>query len=50
MLADGEVARDQKSAKGTPLWMAPEVMMFRGFTEKCDIYSFGIVLWYVSRC
>jgi serine/threonine protein kinase len=45
MLADGEVARDQKSAKGTPLWMAPEVMMFRGFTEKCDIYSFGIVLW-----
>ena len=25
--------------------MAPEVMMFRGFTEKCDIYSFGIVLW-----
>eukprot|EP00019_Armaparvus_languidus_P006004 CAMPEP_0168607050 /NCGR_PEP_ID=MMETSP0420-20121227/16923_1 /TAXON_ID=498008 /ORGANISM="Pessonella sp." /LENGTH=538 /DNA_ID=CAMNT_0008646807 /DNA_START=56 /DNA_END=1672 /DNA_ORIENTATION=- len=45
MLQDGEVARDQKSAKGTPLWMAPEVMMFRGFTEKCDIYSFGIVLW-----
>lgn len=25
--------------------MAPEVMMFKPFNEKVDVYSFGIVLW-----
>lgn len=25
--------------------MAPEVMQFEKFDEKCDVYSFGIVLW-----
>jgi len=37
--------KDKQNAKGTPLWMAPEVMMFQEFNEKCDVYSFGIVLW-----
>eukprot|EP01117_Protostelium_nocturnum_P003488 TRINITY_DN1454_c0_g1_i1.p1 TRINITY_DN1454_c0_g1~~TRINITY_DN1454_c0_g1_i1.p1 ORF type:complete len:539 (+),score=132.21 TRINITY_DN1454_c0_g1_i1:174-1790(+) len=37
--------KDRQNAKGTPLWMAPEVMMFQEFNEKCDVYSFGIVLW-----
>jgi len=32
-------------AKGTPLWMAPEVLMGQQFNEKADVYSFGIVLW-----
>jgi len=32
-------------AKGTPLWMAPEVLLGREFNEKADVYSFGIVLW-----
>jgi len=34
-----------EGAKGTPLWMAPEVMMGEPFNEKADVYSFGIVLW-----
>eukprot|EP01097_Dermamoeba_algensis_P001374 TRINITY_DN1518_c0_g1_i1.p1 TRINITY_DN1518_c0_g1~~TRINITY_DN1518_c0_g1_i1.p1 ORF type:complete len:568 (+),score=89.75 TRINITY_DN1518_c0_g1_i1:247-1704(+) len=34
-----------EGAKGTPLWMAPEVLMGQQFNEKADVYSFGIVLW-----
>jgi serine/threonine-protein kinase CTR1 len=33
-------------AKGTPLWMAPEVMMGEPFNEKCDVYAFGLILWF----
>eukprot|EP01129_Flabellula_baltica_P016605 TRINITY_DN896_c0_g2_i1.p1 TRINITY_DN896_c0_g2~~TRINITY_DN896_c0_g2_i1.p1 ORF type:complete len:462 (+),score=107.21 TRINITY_DN896_c0_g2_i1:181-1566(+) len=41
----GSMLKDKHRAKGTPLWMAPEVMTFQEFNEKCDVYSFGIVLW-----
>jgi len=37
--------KDHERAMGTPLWMAPEVMLFKPFNEKVDVYSFGIVLW-----
>lgn len=30
---------------GSPLWMAPEIFEEMPFTEKADMYSFGIVLW-----
>ncbi|ELR19943.1 dual specificity protein kinase [Acanthamoeba castellanii str. Neff] len=35
----------KNGAKGTPLFMPPEVMMGQPFDEKSDVYSFGIVLW-----
>lgn len=34
-----------KSTAGTPEWMAPEVLRNENSNEKCDIYSFGIILW-----
>eukprot|EP01088_Endostelium_zonatum_P006110 TRINITY_DN18219_c0_g1_i1.p1 TRINITY_DN18219_c0_g1~~TRINITY_DN18219_c0_g1_i1.p1 ORF type:complete len:1174 (-),score=270.18 TRINITY_DN18219_c0_g1_i1:46-3567(-) len=30
---------------GTPLWMAPEVLMNKEYDEKADVYSFGIVMF-----
>jgi serine/threonine protein kinase len=33
------------SGKGTPYWMAPEILMNQSFSEKSDVYSFGIVMW-----
>src|SRR3989338_4013217 len=40
-----EKLQDKDSIPGTPLWMAPEVLTGRPLDEKCDVYSFGIVLW-----
>ncbi|KAL2921134.1 putative serine/threonine-protein kinase SIS8 [Bienertia sinuspersici] len=34
-----------KTGKGTPQWMAPEVLRNERSDEKSDIYSFGIILW-----
>lgn len=31
--------------KGSAAWMAPEVFAGTSYTEKCDIYSWGIILW-----
>lgn len=32
----------KSSAKGTPYYMAPELLRGEPYTEKCDVYSFGI--------
>jgi len=29
---------------GSPLWMAPEVML-KSYNNKIDVFSFGIILW-----
>ncbi|KAH6808604.1 PAS domain-containing protein tyrosine kinase family protein [Perilla frutescens var. frutescens] len=34
-----------KTGKGTPQWMAPEVLRNEPADEKSDVYSFGVVLW-----
>eukprot|EP00005_Dracoamoeba_jomungandri_P000836 CAMPEP_0174250500 /NCGR_PEP_ID=MMETSP0439-20130205/654_1 /TAXON_ID=0 /ORGANISM="Stereomyxa ramosa, Strain Chinc5" /LENGTH=568 /DNA_ID=CAMNT_0015330591 /DNA_START=89 /DNA_END=1795 /DNA_ORIENTATION=+ len=42
MTSDGEA--------GTPLTMAPEVMMNKPFHQKADVYSFGVCLWQIVMC
>uniref|UniRef100_A0A7N0TIN5 non-specific serine/threonine protein kinase n=1 Tax=Kalanchoe fedtschenkoi TaxID=63787 RepID=A0A7N0TIN5_KALFE len=36
--------RDSAPA-GTPEWMAPELIRNEHFTETCDIFSFGVIMW-----
>ncbi|XP_073298665.1 probable serine/threonine-protein kinase SIS8 isoform X1 [Primulina huaijiensis] len=36
--------KDSSSA-GTPEWMAPELIRNEPFTEKCDIFSLGMIMW-----
>ena len=42
---DGQFIRDKISARGSPLWMAPEVLMEGELNEKVDVYAFGLVVW-----
>eukprot|EP01103_Thecamoeba_quadrilineata_P007901 TRINITY_DN17723_c0_g1_i1.p1 TRINITY_DN17723_c0_g1~~TRINITY_DN17723_c0_g1_i1.p1 ORF type:complete len:1221 (-),score=174.69 TRINITY_DN17723_c0_g1_i1:174-3554(-) len=32
-------------AVNNPIWLAPEVMRNEEYTEKADVYSFGVILW-----
>ncbi|KAK6263048.1 hypothetical protein QUC31_008864 [Theobroma cacao] len=34
-----------KSGRGTPQWMAPEVLRNEPSNEKSDVFSFGVLLW-----
>lgn len=36
--------KDSSSA-GTPEWMAPELIRNEPFSEKCDIFSLGVIMW-----
>lgn len=31
--------------KGSAAWMAPEVFEGSRYTEKCDVFSWGVILW-----
>ncbi|KAK4564754.1 hypothetical protein RGQ29_006715 [Quercus rubra] len=50
-VADFGVARIEVKTEGmtpetgTYRWMAPEMIQHRPYTQKVDVYSFGIVLW-----
>ncbi|XP_065584874.1 mitogen-activated protein kinase kinase kinase 7-like isoform X2 [Artemia franciscana] len=50
-IADFGTACDAKSHmtnnKGSAAWMAPEVFEGSRYTEKCDVFSWGIILWEV---
>jgi serine/threonine protein kinase len=37
--------RDDSTPKGSPLYMAPEVMALMDFDYSSDVYSFAIILW-----
>uniref|UniRef100_A0A0E0F8J3 non-specific serine/threonine protein kinase n=1 Tax=Oryza meridionalis TaxID=40149 RepID=A0A0E0F8J3_9ORYZ len=37
-----------KTGKGTPQWMAPEVLRNEPSNEKSDVYSYGVILWEIS--
>ncbi|CAK9133225.1 unnamed protein product [Ilex paraguariensis] len=43
MMTNGPM-KDSSSA-GTPEWMAPELIRNEPFTEKCDIFSLGVIMW-----
>ncbi|CAH9109531.1 unnamed protein product [Cuscuta epithymum] len=43
MVTDASI-RDSTSA-GTPEWMAPELIRNEPFSEKCDIFSLGVIMW-----
>jgi serine/threonine protein kinase len=32
---------------GTPLMMAPEILEYKKYDEKCDIYSLGCTFFYM---
>ncbi|KAL5079489.1 hypothetical protein RYX36_007910 [Vicia faba] len=37
-----------RSTAGTAEWMAPEMLRNEPSNEKCDVYSFGVILWELS--
>jgi len=43
----GDAADDYTFTKGlgTPIYMAPEILGHQDYSEKADVYSFGIMLW-----
>jgi serine/threonine protein kinase len=44
-IKETDYLQDKDSIPGTPLWMAPEVLLGKPLDEKSDVYSYAIVLW-----
>jgi serine/threonine protein kinase len=37
--------KKQMTQVGTPMWMAPEIIMGKKYTEKADVFAMGIIIW-----
>eukprot|EP01130_Rhizamoeba_saxonica_P015439 TRINITY_DN6924_c0_g1_i2.p1 TRINITY_DN6924_c0_g1~~TRINITY_DN6924_c0_g1_i2.p1 ORF type:complete len:466 (+),score=106.76 TRINITY_DN6924_c0_g1_i2:1345-2742(+) len=46
-LSRGLVWSDNLSGKvvDNPVWLAPEVMLKKPYSEKVDVYAFGVIMW-----
>ncbi|OQR79767.1 mitogen-activated protein kinase kinase kinase 7-like [Tropilaelaps mercedesae] len=42
-----DLQTNMTNCKGSAAWMAPEVFTGTNYTQKCDIFSWGIILWEV---
>lgn len=43
-----DAAQPGAAAVGTPEWMAPELLRSEAATYKCDVFSFGVIVWEMS--
>jgi serine/threonine protein kinase len=41
--------RRLSTSVGTAIYCAPEVVSSDNYTEKCDVFSFGIVMWILAH-
>eukprot|EP00295_Goniomonas_pacifica_P041584 CAMPEP_0176000888 /NCGR_PEP_ID=MMETSP0108-20121206/58059_1 /TAXON_ID=195067 ORGANISM="Goniomonas pacifica, Strain CCMP1869" /NCGR_SAMPLE_ID=MMETSP0108 /ASSEMBLY_ACC=CAM_ASM_000204 /LENGTH=663 /DNA_ID=CAMNT_0017333415 /DNA_START=9 /DNA_END=2000 /DNA_ORIENTATION=- len=54
-VADFGMAKDPRDGKpnlqgmGTPQWCAPEVLMGTNYDHRCDVFSYGIMLWEITH-
>jgi len=44
-----KMSETKTSAIGTSFYMSPEVATGARYTEKCDVFAFGIMLWEVTK-
>ncbi|XP_058879544.1 mitogen-activated protein kinase kinase kinase 7-like isoform X4 [Acipenser ruthenus] len=42
-----DIQTHMTNSKGSAAWMAPEVFEGNNYSEKCDVFSWGIILWEV---
>uniref|UniRef100_A0A667XNY9 Mitogen-activated protein kinase kinase kinase 7 n=1 Tax=Myripristis murdjan TaxID=586833 RepID=A0A667XNY9_9TELE len=42
-----DIQTHMTNTKGSAAWMAPEVFEGSNYSEKCDVFSWGIILWEV---